>query len=104
MDEESTKSDEEYDDLAMQDTQQSGYCSDDDEESMNKFELSNKVVPVSGDLISEEAINFDEIYQQKLGLFFRSEGEASLGPSQLCYSSFLGNSRSIRRSQSMGNV
>jgi len=27
-------------------------------------------------LISEEAINFDEIYQQKLGLFFRSEGEA----------------------------
>nr|GLL43118.1 P-loop NTPase domain-containing protein LPA1 homolog 1 [Ipomoea trifida] len=104
VDEESTKSDEEYDDLAMQDTQQSGYCSDDDEESMNKFELSNKVVPVSGDLISEEAINFDEIYQQKLGLFFRSEGEASLGPSQLCYSSFLGNSRSIRRSQSMGNV
>ncbi|KAK9289452.1 hypothetical protein L1049_007607 [Liquidambar formosana] len=31
VDEESTKSDEEYNDLAMQDVQENGYCSDDDE-------------------------------------------------------------------------
>ncbi|GAV62630.1 AAA_17 domain-containing protein [Cephalotus follicularis] len=43
VDEESTKSDEEYDDLAMQDVQDNGYWSDDDEES------KDKLGPVSGD-------------------------------------------------------
>ncbi|KAE9445864.1 hypothetical protein C3L33_22218, partial [Rhododendron williamsianum] len=41
VDEESTKSDEEYDDLAMQDIQENGYLSDDDE-------FKDKVVPMSG--------------------------------------------------------
>ncbi|KAI8573599.1 hypothetical protein RHMOL_Rhmol01G0289700 [Rhododendron molle] len=41
VDEESTKSDEEYDDLAMQDIQGNGYWSDDDE-------FKDKVVPMSG--------------------------------------------------------
>ncbi|XP_030961499.1 P-loop NTPase domain-containing protein LPA1 homolog 1-like [Quercus lobata] len=36
VDEESTKSDEEYDDLAMQDMQENGYWSDDDEEAKDK--------------------------------------------------------------------
>ncbi|CAL5424184.1 unnamed protein product [Camellia sinensis] len=43
VDEESTKSDEEYDDLAMQDNQDSGYWTDDDDE------FKAKVVPISGE-------------------------------------------------------
>ncbi|KAK9999118.1 hypothetical protein SO802_018721 [Lithocarpus litseifolius] len=43
VDEESTKSDEEYDDLAMQDMQENGYWSDDDEEA------KDKIVPGSRD-------------------------------------------------------
>jgi hypothetical protein len=37
VDEESSKSDEEYDDLAMQDVQENGYWSDDDEESKDRL-------------------------------------------------------------------
>ncbi|KAF4371934.1 hypothetical protein F8388_000101 [Cannabis sativa] len=44
VDEESTKSDEEYDDLAMQDMMENGYWSEDEEEAKDKI-----VVPVSGD-------------------------------------------------------
>ena len=40
VDEESTKSDEEYDDLAMQDSQECGYLSDDDEDNSNWSNLS----------------------------------------------------------------
>ncbi|KAJ7947851.1 P-loop NTPase domain-containing protein LPA1-like 1 [Quillaja saponaria] len=41
VDEESTKSDEEYDDLAMQDVQEHVYWSDDDEESKHKLDPSH---------------------------------------------------------------
>ncbi|XP_059659444.1 P-loop NTPase domain-containing protein LPA1 homolog 2-like [Cornus florida] len=43
VDEESTKSDEEYDDLAMQDVRENGYWSDNDDE------FNYKVVPISRD-------------------------------------------------------
>ncbi|KAK1284501.1 hypothetical protein QJS10_CPB21g00342 [Acorus calamus] len=39
VDEESTKTDEEYDDLAMRDGQETGYWSDDDEESIHERKL-----------------------------------------------------------------
>ena len=37
VDEESSKSDEEYDDLALQDVRENGYWSDDDEESRDRY-------------------------------------------------------------------
>lgn len=67
MDEESTKSDEEYDDLAMQDIQENGYCSDDDE-------FKDKVVPTSGkeptsDVLGvpgdKDGLNFDVFSRTK---------------------------------------
>ncbi|CAI9761525.1 unnamed protein product [Fraxinus pennsylvanica] len=48
VDEESTKSDEEYDDLAMQDGAESGYLSDDDK-SIYKMEFSSARLPLLGD-------------------------------------------------------
>ncbi|KAJ8751374.1 hypothetical protein K2173_016571 [Erythroxylum novogranatense] len=51
VDEESTKSDEEYDDLVMQDVQENGYWSDDDEEYGDKLHpmSRSRSIPVKGD-------------------------------------------------------
>lgn len=71
VDEESTKSDEEYDDLAMQDVPENGYWSDDDEEFKN-----------------EGAIDDGNKYRQNLDLFLRTRSEPV--PESFCsYSSLL---------------
>ncbi|CAL0321945.1 unnamed protein product [Lupinus luteus] len=63
VDEESTKSDEEYDDLAMQDVLDNGYCSEDDEQ------VKNKVASASGDLGTKMQRNK---YHQNLDFFLKS--------------------------------
>lgn len=65
MDEESTKSDEEYDDLAMQDD---GYLSDDDEE------LNSRVKPTDVSAALREQSNPLDL-QQKMDLFQRAKSE-----------------------------
>ncbi|XP_021660950.2 P-loop NTPase domain-containing protein LPA1 homolog 1 isoform X2 [Hevea brasiliensis] len=80
VDEESTKSDEEYDDLAMQDVLQNGYCSDDDEESKDKVLpiTVNKANPLKGDK-----------YMQNLDRFLRTRSEPLGEPLCSFYSSLL---------------
>ncbi|TKY48558.1 P-loop NTPase domain-containing protein LPA1-like 1 [Spatholobus suberectus] len=71
VDEESTKSDEEYDDLAMQDVVENGYWSDDDEES------KSKLAGMPGDLGTKmQGIK----YRQNLDLFLRTRSEPVPGP------------------------
>ncbi|KAG8644634.1 hypothetical protein MANES_11G149400v8 [Manihot esculenta] len=79
VDEESTKSDEEYDDLAMQDMQQNGYWSDDDEES------KDKVWPTTGNEMNPLK---EDKYLQNLDRFLRSRSEP-LGEPLYLYSSLL---------------
>lgn len=72
MDEESTKSDEEYDDLAMQDFPDSSYMSDDD---ANFFRAQmNAMLSVSGGLSTNNGNNGDK-YQQNLDLFLKMNRE-----------------------------
>ncbi|XP_022752885.1 P-loop NTPase domain-containing protein LPA1 homolog 1-like isoform X2 [Durio zibethinus] len=66
IDEGSTKSDEEYDDLAMQDVQENGYWSDDDEG------LDDKVLPFSGD---QATCTRGDKYKKNLDFFLRSISE-----------------------------
>ncbi|KAL2471024.1 P-loop NTPase domain-containing protein LPA11 [Abeliophyllum distichum] len=68
VDEESTKSDEEYDDLAMQDTPEGGYVPDNEEESNNKMEFNDVVVSTKNDIDGVK-------YQQNLDHFMRTKGE-----------------------------
>ncbi|CAK7332259.1 unnamed protein product [Dovyalis caffra] len=88
VDEESTKSDEEYDDLAMQDVQENGYWSDDDEES------KDRLAPISG---SHSSPKRGDKYRQNLERFLSTTGEQLAEP--LCsYSSLLmekGNRRML---------
>ncbi|XP_042475185.1 P-loop NTPase domain-containing protein LPA1 homolog 2-like isoform X2 [Macadamia integrifolia] len=78
VDEESTKSDEEYDDLAMQDGEEIGYWCDDDEESMAKL------VPSSGDPGTNNVENLKgDKYQENLDLFLRKSNEPLSEP--LCF-------------------
>uniref|UniRef100_A0A1D1XWC6 Uncharacterized protein DDB_G0273453/DDB_G0273565 n=1 Tax=Anthurium amnicola TaxID=1678845 RepID=A0A1D1XWC6_9ARAE len=84
VDEESTKSDEEYEDLAMRDGLENGYWSDDDEPREQK----------TGDHSSTTAGNGSrEKYQQNLDLFLRSNGHMSEPP---CSYSLLSESTSRR--------
>ncbi|KAJ8768740.1 hypothetical protein K2173_023644 [Erythroxylum novogranatense] len=98
VDEESTKSDEEYDDLAMQDVQGNGYWSDDDEEYQDKLLpiFRNRSNPVRG-----------EKYTQNLDLTLRSRSE-QLDESLCSYASRLmvnsGNVKMRKRSQSIPTV
>ncbi|XP_048233676.1 P-loop NTPase domain-containing protein LPA1 homolog 1 isoform X2 [Ricinus communis] len=90
VDEESTKSDEEYDDLAMQDVQENGYWSDDDDES------KDKVAPISGGRSSP--LKGDK-YMQNLDRFLRTRSEPLAEP--LCaYSSLLAEKGGRRMSNS----
>ncbi|KAL3623985.1 hypothetical protein CASFOL_032801 [Castilleja foliolosa] len=68
VDEESTKSDEEYDDLAMQDIPDSGYMSDDDENSNHKMK-SNEVSSFSRDQPDKDE------HQSNFDLFLRTKSE-----------------------------
>ncbi|CAN1253026.1 P-loop NTPase domain-containing protein LPA1 homolog 1 [Linum perenne] len=78
VDEESTKSDEEYDDLAMEDMEENGYGTDNEEE-----ESEDKLLPING----SNALN--DKYRQNLDRFLRSRSER--GGEPLCsYSSLLG--------------
>ena len=79
VDEESTKSDEEYDDLAMQDVLE-GYWSDDDEE------LKSKVSAVSGDQGTKMQGNKDH---QNLDLFLRTSKNEPVTEPLCSYSSLL---------------
>lgn len=87
VDEESTKSDEEYDDLAMLDVN-NGYWSDDDMEYMDR--------PGSSKGSSARAV---DRYRQNLDLFLRSKSESS---KSLCsYSSLMKEKGNIRTSGAM---
>lgn len=89
VDEESTKSDEEYDDLAMQDVQDNGYWSDDEE-------AEDKLVPVS----SEESMGMQaDKYRQNLELFLRTKSEPLSEPCS--YSLLMGKNE---RRMPSGNV
>ncbi|BAT90537.1 hypothetical protein VIGAN_06179800 [Vigna angularis var. angularis] len=82
VDEESTKSDEEYDDLAMQDVVENGYWSDDDDEFRSKVGL------VGGELGSK--MHGGNRYRRNLDLFYRSRSEPVAVPEPQCsYSSLL---------------
>ncbi|BFG34479.1 hypothetical protein CerSpe_207530 [Prunus speciosa] len=78
VDEESTKSDEEYDDLAMQDEQGNGYWSGEEKRGDNP-----KIFPVSDD---QSADKEGDKYRQNLDLFLRTRHQSFSEP--LCsYSS-----------------
>lgn len=80
VDEESTKSDEEYDDLAMQDVQENGYWSDNDE-------FNGKLSAVAGELGTKMHGN---MYSQNLDRFLRTRSEPVPVPEPQCsYSSLL---------------
>nr|CAD1830812.1 unnamed protein product [Ananas comosus var. bracteatus] len=68
VDEDSTKSDEEYEDLAMRDDIANGYSSDDDEEPTS-FKNPPPDVDKISTTIGEEDDNFTEKYQHNLDLF-----------------------------------
>ncbi|XP_073226576.1 P-loop NTPase domain-containing protein LPA1 homolog 1-like isoform X3 [Cicer arietinum] len=83
VDEESTKSDEEYDDLAMQDVLENGYWSDDDYEFKSKLAVEELGTKIHGNK-----------YRRNLDQFLRSRSEpvpiAGASPEPLCsYSSML---------------
>ncbi|XP_009629697.1 P-loop NTPase domain-containing protein LPA1 homolog 2-like [Nicotiana tomentosiformis] len=99
VDEESTKSDEEYDDLAMQDIQEDGYTTDVNEELHNKLELSNKVVPVSGEQLTEGI----ETYRKSIDQSFRSKSAIILEPPLGSYASFL-KEKNEKRVSTSGNI
>ncbi|XP_004251159.2 P-loop NTPase domain-containing protein LPA1 homolog 2 [Solanum lycopersicum] len=99
VDEESTKSDEEYDDLAMLDIQEDGYMTDVNEEIYNKSELSTKVVPVSGDQLTEGF----ETYRKSIDQSFRSKSAVILEPPLGSYASFL-KEKNEKRVPTSGNI
>lgn len=76
VDEESTKSDEEYDDLAMQDMQQNGYWSDDDEETRERQASKPKECS-------------DSKYSKNLDQFLKSSNSEQLSEPLCSYSSLL---------------
>ncbi|KAM5584215.1 hypothetical protein ABKV19_003859 [Rosa sericea] len=71
VDEESTKSDEEYEDLAMQDVQGNGYWSDD------ATERKLKIFPVAEDPSANKDV---DKYRQNLDLFLRTRSESFSEP------------------------
>lgn len=84
VDEESTKSDEEYEDLAMQDVVENGYWSEDDDD-----ELKGKLAAVAEEFETRTRGNK---YRQNLDLFLRTRSEPVpvASPEPICsYSSWL---------------
>ncbi|KAI3748225.1 hypothetical protein L6452_11173 [Arctium lappa] len=70
VDEESTKSDEEYDDLAMQDIQENGYFTDDEFDPNHNNLLSS---PNQQDTVTN---HHEDKYSQNLDRFLRAKSEA----------------------------
>ncbi|GLU11852.1 hypothetical protein SLE2022_285720 [Rubroshorea leprosula] len=70
VDEESTKSDEEYDDLVMQDVEEDGYWTDNEE-------AGDKVVPVSGD---QATLMKGDKYNHNLDIFLKTRSEKLAEP------------------------
>ncbi|GLT56815.1 hypothetical protein SLA2020_298310 [Shorea laevis] len=70
VDEESTKSDEEYDDLVMQDVEEDGYWTDNEE-------AGDKVVPVSGD---QATLMKGDKYNHNLDVFLKTKSEKLAEP------------------------
>ena len=93
VDEGSTKSDEEYEDLAMQDVQKNGYWSDDDEDP------DDKVVAFSGDQATRTR---GDKYNKNLDLFLRSRGQQFSEP--LCSHSSLLTEKNERGLAPLVNV
>ncbi|PON66546.1 P-loop containing nucleoside triphosphate hydrolase [Parasponia andersonii] len=90
VDEESTKSDEEYDDLAMQDMMENGYWSEDEEEA------KDKIIPVSGDQSSRRQ------QRRNMDHFLRTKSDPLSEP--LCSYSSLLREKNESRIPSSGNV
>ncbi|GKV08344.1 hypothetical protein SLEP1_g19986 [Rubroshorea leprosula] len=93
VDEESTKSDEEYDDLAMLDVEENGYWTEDDEEARDK------VVPVSGD---ETTLMKGDKYNRNLDIFLKTRSEKL--PELLRSYSTLLREKKERRLPPLGNA
>ncbi|KAL6506412.1 hypothetical protein OROGR_024593 [Orobanche gracilis] len=97
VDEEFTKSDEEYDDLALQDFVANSYVTDDDGDFYCKMEL-NGVLSISGDMPTTNRSLHGEKYQQNLRLFLGTRRE----PLTCSFASNLkGNCKLRKRSQSI---
>ncbi|MQL87733.1 hypothetical protein Taro_020280 [Colocasia esculenta] len=95
VDEGSTKSDEEYDDLAMRDGLENGYWSDDDEEpGCSTQQTEGNESSTGANVGCAAADGLKEKYQQNLELFLSSDGHISEPPCS--YSSFL-SERTARR-------
>lgn len=95
MDEESTKSDEEYDDLAMQDIQENGYWSD------NVVSYKDRSAPVLANQSAHGLHNTrGDKYKQNLARFLRSKSELTSESHRKKVSS-PGNVRVKRRSHSI---
>ncbi|PIN18128.1 hypothetical protein CDL12_09200 [Handroanthus impetiginosus] len=101
VDEESTKSDEEYDDLAMQDPPDNGYMSDDDDEEFYYRMELNGVLSVSGDLSNKNGLHAEK-YQKNLTLFLRTTSEPLSEPLICSFASPL-KEKSTRRLLPSGN-
>ncbi|XP_022732006.1 P-loop NTPase domain-containing protein LPA1 homolog 1-like isoform X2 [Durio zibethinus] len=93
VDEGSTKSDEEYDDLAMQDVQENGYWSDDEDDPRDK------VVTFSTDQATHTR---GDKYNKNLDLFLRSRSEQFSEP--LCSYSSLLTEKNERVLETLGSV
>ncbi|PIN20490.1 hypothetical protein CDL12_06820 [Handroanthus impetiginosus] len=95
VDEGSMQSDEEYDDLAMQDIPDSGYICDDDEEFNKKMSVSIVDVSNKNDFHGED-------YQQQLKLFQRTKSEPLSEPLMHAFAPPL-RDKNDRRVQPSGN-
>ncbi|KAI9195523.1 hypothetical protein LWI28_015727 [Acer negundo] len=93
VDEESTKSDEEYDDLAMQDMQENGYWSDKDDDSKDKID------PISG--VKSSHLKGDK-YKRNLDHFLKTRTEKF--PEPLCSYPSLAMEKNGRRLPSSGSI
>ncbi|KAL5832825.1 hypothetical protein ACOSQ3_016499 [Xanthoceras sorbifolium] len=93
VDEESTKSDEEYDDLAMQDMQENGYWSGKDDDS------KDKINPVSG--VKSTHLKGDK-YSRNLDRFLKSRTEKFTEP--LCSYPSMVIEKNGRRLLSSGSI
>lgn len=97
MDEGSTKSDEEYDDLAMQYIQENGYWSD-DEDFKDK-----EILPISGEEPTNEVPSvYKDNGRKSLDHFLRTRSE--LFSELPCSYSFLPREKNAKRVPCFGNV
>ena len=75
VDEHSTKSDEEYDDLAMQDVMENGNCSDDDEQAAGYG--ARRSPPMEESILGADDAMVEGRYHHNLDLFTMSKDVAA---------------------------